>query len=91
MKFLSFNKLPDGQSDIHITIEYVLCFYKVLFEVKKIDVRLNKTLKLKLLFDSIYRTRSSNTVTKYRIYPLSHRWKDYSNGLGSYFATLSYY
>ena len=70
-----------------------LCFYKVLFEVKKIDVRLNKTLKLKfilILFDSVYPTRPSDTVTKYTIYPLSYWWKDCSNGLGSYFATLSY-
>ena len=70
-----------------------LCFYKVLFKVKKIDVRLNKTLKLKfilILFDSVYPTRPSDTVTKYTIYPLSYWWKDYSNGLGSYFATLSY-
>ena len=49
-----------------------LCFYKVLFEVKKTDVRLNKTLKLKfilMLFDSVDLTRSSDTVTKYIIYP----------------------
>ena len=70
-----------------------LCFYKLLFEVKKIDVRLNKTLKLKFIlmfFDSVYPTRPSDTVTKYTIYPLSYWWKDYSNGIGSYFATLSY-
>ena len=70
-----------------------LFFYKLLFEVKKIDVRLNKTLKLKftlMLFDSVYPTRPSDTVTKYTTYPLSYWWKDYSNGLGSYFATLSY-
>ena len=91
MKFLSFKKVPGGQSDIHITTEYVFMFLQSTVRSKKIDVRLNKTLKLKLLFDSIYRTRPSDTVTKYRIYPLSHRWKDYSNGLGSYFATLSYY
>ena len=49
-----------------------LCFYKVLFEVKKIDVRLNKTSKLKfilMLFDSVYLTRPCDTVTKYTIYP----------------------
>ena len=70
-----------------------LFFYKLLFEVKKIDVRLNKTLKLEfilMLFDSVYPTRPSDTVTKYTTYPLSYWWKDYSNGLGSYFATLSY-
>ena len=70
-----------------------LFFYKLLFEVKKIDVRLNKTLKLKftlMLFDSVYPTRPSDTVTKYTTYPLSYWWKDYSNGLGSYFATLLY-
>ena len=70
-----------------------LFFYKLLFEVKKIDVRLNKTLKLKFIlmfFDSVYPTRPSDTVTKYTIYPLSYWWKDYSNGLGSYFANLLY-
>ena len=70
-----------------------LFFYKLLFEVKKIDVRLNKTLKLKftlMLFDSVYPTRPSDTVTKYTTYPLSYWWKDYSNGLGSYFANLLY-
>ena len=67
--------------------------YKLLFEVKKIDARLNKTLKLTFMlmfFDSVYLTRPSNTVTKYTIYPLSYWWKDYSNCLGSYFANLSY-
>ena len=48
-----------------------LFFYKLLFEVKKIDVRLNKTLKLKFIlmfFDSVYPTRPSDTVTKYTVY-----------------------
>ena len=48
-----------------------LFFYKLLFEVKKIDVRLNKTLKLKFIlmfFDSVYSTRPSDTGTKYTIY-----------------------
>ena len=52
-----------------------LRFYKLLFEVKKIDVRLNKTLKLKfilILFGSVYPTRPFDTVTKCKIYPLSH-------------------
>ena len=69
-----------------------LFFYKLLFEVKKIDVRLNKTLKLKFIlmfFDSVYLTPASDTVTKHTIYPLSCWWKDYSNGLGSCFATIS--
>ena len=47
-----------------------LCFYKLLFEVKKIDMGLNKTLKLKfilILFDSAYPTLPSDTVTKYTI------------------------
>ena len=48
-----------------------LCFRKLLFEVNKINVRLNKTLKLKfilMLFDSVYPTRPFDTVTKYTIY-----------------------
>ena len=46
MKPLSFKKVSEGQSDINITITYVFIFYKLLFEVKKIDVRPpNKTLK----------------------------------------------
>ena len=47
-----------------------LYFYKLLFKFKKIDVRLNKALKLKsklLFFDSVYPTRHSDTVTKYTI------------------------
>ena len=78
--------------DNHIYISQLstsLFSYKFWFEVKKTDVRLNKTLKLKftlMLFDSVYPTRPSDTVTKYTIYPLSYRWKDYSYGLGSYFA-----
>ena len=49
-----------------------LCFYKVFFEVKKIDVRFKKTLELKFIlmyFDSVYLTRPSNSLTKYTIYP----------------------
>ena len=56
-----------------------LCFYKILFEVKKIDVRLNKTFKLKfilMLFDSFYLTCPSNKITKYTIYLLSYCWND---------------
>ena len=67
--------------------------YKLLFEAEKTGVRLNKALKLKFMlmfFDSVYPARPSDTVTKYTIYPLSYWWKDYSNTLGSYFATLSY-
>ena len=48
-----------------------LFFYQLLFELKKTDVKLNKTLKSKLMltfFDSVYLTRPSNTVTKYTIY-----------------------
>ena len=45
---------------------------KLLFEVKKkIDMRLNKTMRLKFMlmfFDSVYPTRPSDTVTKYTIY-----------------------
>ena len=49
-----------------------LCFYKLLFEVKKNEMKLNKTLRLKfilMLFDSVYPIRPSDTVTKYTIYP----------------------
>ena len=48
-----------------------LFFYKLLFEIKKIDARLNKTLKLKFMlmfFDSAYQARPSDTVAKYKIY-----------------------
>ena len=48
-----------------------LFFYKLLFEVKKIDVRLNKTFKLNFIlmfFDRVYPTRPSDTVTRYTIY-----------------------
>ena len=42
-----------------------------------------------MFFDNFYPTRPSDTV-KYTVYLLSYWWNDYSNGLGSYFATLSY-
>ena len=48
-----------------------LLFYKLLFKVKKIDVRLKNALKLKFIlvfFDSVYPTRPSNNVTKYTVY-----------------------
>ena len=64
-------------------------FYKFLFEVKK----LMWELKLKFIltfFDSVYPTRPSDPLTNYTIYPLSYWWKDYSNSLGFYSATLSY-
>ena len=92
MKSLSFKKVSDGQSDIRITIKYVFLFLQ---SVIRSQTNWCETLKLKfivMLFDSIYPTCPSDTVTKYTIYPppLSYWWKDYSNGLGSYFATLSY-
>ena len=49
-----------------------LFFYKLLFEVKRIDMRLHKIVKLKFIlmfFDSAYPTRPSDNVTKYTIYP----------------------
>ena len=51
-----------------------LFFYKLLLKIIKIDVKVNKTLKLKfmlMLFDRVYPRRPSDTVTKY-IYSLSH-------------------
>ena len=60
-------------SQIYISqLSTSLFSYKLLFEVKKIDMSLNKTLKLKFMlmfFDSVYPTCPSDTV------------KDYSNGL----------
>ena len=64
--------------DNHIYISQLrtsFFFYKLLFEVKKIDLRLNKALKLTFIlmfFDSAYPTRPSDTVTKtkYTIYYL---------------------
>ena len=94
MNYLSFKNVSDGQSNLYITIKYVFIFLQIIIRSKKkIDVRDHKTFKLKfilMLFDSVYTIRPSDTVTKYTIYPLSYWWKDYSNGIGSYFATLSY-
>ena len=50
-----------------------LCSYKLLLEVKEIDMRLTKTFKLKfilMLFDGVYPPRPSETVAKYTIYLL---------------------
>ena len=58
--------------------------YKLLFKIKKIDMRLSKTLNLKfklMSFDSVYPTSPFDKVTQYTIYPLSHWWKYYSNSL----------
>ena len=44
--------------------------YKLLLEIIKIDVRVNRTLKLKfmlILFDRVYARRPSDTVTKYTV------------------------
>ena len=68
-----------------------LCFYKVLFKIKKIDVRLNKNLTLKLilmLFNSVHPTRPSDTVTKYTVYSpilLVERLSEWSWVLFCYF------
>ena len=51
-------------------LKVCLFSYKLLFEVKKVDVRLNKNLKLKftlMCFDSVHPTHPSNTVGKYTI------------------------
>ena len=48
-----------------------LLFYKLLLEIKNIDLRLTNTVKLKfilVLFDSVYPTRVSDNVTKYTVY-----------------------
>ena len=71
MKFLSLKKVWDGQSDIHITITCILIFLQITIRSQKIDVKLNKTLKLKFIlmfFDSVYPTRPSDTVAKLTIY-----------------------
>ena len=90
IKFLSFKKVLDGQSVMHITIMYVFLFLQIIIQSQK---NCRDTLKLKfilMIFDSVYPTRPCDTLTKCTNYPLSYCWKDYSNGLGSYFATLSY-
>ena len=38
MKSLSFKKVSDGQSDIHITITYVFLFLQIIIRSQKIDV-----------------------------------------------------
>ena len=94
MKSLSLKKVSDGQSDIHITIKCVLFFCKLLFEVKKkINVRLNKTLKLKFIlmfFASAYPTRPSDTVTKYTVYLRILLVERLFKWSWVFFATLSY-
>ena len=69
MKSLSLKKVLYQQLHIYISqLSMSLFFYKLLLQVKKIDLRLNKTLKLVLMFfDSVYPTRPSDTVTKYLI------------------------
>ena len=82
--------------DNHIYISQLstsLFSYKLLIKIKKVDVKLNKTLKLKFIsmfFDSVYPTRPSATVTNSIICPLFYWRKNYSNYLQSYFATQFY-
>ena len=76
-----------SDNQIYISKLSASLFSNELFEVKKIDVRPNKTLKLKFIFMffySVYPTRPSDTVTMYTIYPLLFWLKNYSNGIGSY-------
>ena len=79
------------ENQIYISQLSASLFQKLLFKVKNIDVRLNKTLKLKFIlmcFDSAYPTHPSDTVTKCTIYPpilLVERLFEWS-----YFAILSY-
>ena len=73
MKYSSFKKVSDGQSDKHVTTNYVFISLQIIIiqSQKKNDVRLNKTLKLKFMlmfFDSVYPACPSDTVTKYTIY-----------------------
>ena len=35
MKFLSLKKVPDGQSDIHITITYIFMFLQIIIGSQK--------------------------------------------------------
>ena len=90
MKSLSFKKVRDGQPDIPMTIKYVFLFLQIIIQSQK---NWWKTLKLKFIlmfFDISYLIRPSDIVNKYKINPLSYWWKEYTNGLGSYFANLSY-
>ena len=48
-KSLSFKKVSNEQSDIHITIKYVCILVQIIVPSQKIDVRLNKSLKLKFI------------------------------------------
>ena len=83
----SFYNLKKYRLDNQIYISQLITSsfsYKLLFEIKKIDMRLSKALNLKFIlmsFDSVYPTCPFDTVTRYTIYPLSHSWKDYSNSL----------
>ena len=62
--------------DNHIYISQLstsLFSYKLLIKIKKVDVKLNKTLKLKFIsmfFNSVYPTRPAATVTNSIICPL---------------------
>ena len=70
-----------------------LISYKVIFDFKNIVVRLSSKFIL-MFFDSVYSTRSSETVTKYTIYPPPppppNPTPFYWYGLGSYFANKTW-
>ena len=75
IKYLSFKKVLDRQSDIHATVKYIFLFLQIIIWGQK---DWYETMKLKftlMFFDSACPTRPSDTVTKYTIYPLSYWWK----------------
>ena len=52
MKFLSFKKVLDGQSDIHITITYVLTFLQDIIRIQKDCCETQKNLEIKVYIDA---------------------------------------
>ena len=71
MKLLSFKKCRMDNQIYVSQLSVSLFFYELLFKVKKIDLRLKKTLKLKfklIFFNSVYPTRLCDTMPKYTIY-----------------------
>ena len=62
MKFLSFQKFSDGQSDIHITVKYVFLFPQIIILSQKKWCETQWNLKFTLLFVIAYPTSPYDTA-----------------------------
>ena len=54
MKSLSFKKVPDGQSDIHIRVKYVFMFLQIIIRSQKNWYKTQWNLQIKVYIDAFW-------------------------------------